>query len=184
MKDITVQEFINIYNKKKSDQEKQDYIKSLVKIKYMPFVTKMTLAEKIIENSYWDNIEKKDVVKINSPIRHILHVYTIINNYTYVKIDNKNLADEYDALNKEGLATEFIRAIGDDVAEFTAIEEMTAQDFMTNHYGTQAFIQSQVTRLSDVLKEVGTALSPVITDALKDVSKEDIVSAIKVLAEG
>ena len=30
MKDITVQEFINTYNKKESDQEKQDYIKSMV----------------------------------------------------------------------------------------------------------------------------------------------------------
>ena len=35
MKDITVQKFINTYNKKESDQEKQDYIKSMVKIEYM-----------------------------------------------------------------------------------------------------------------------------------------------------
>mgnify|MGYP000054921637 FL=1 len=46
MKDITVQEFINTYNKKESDQEKQDYIESMVKIEYMPINTKMTLAEK------------------------------------------------------------------------------------------------------------------------------------------
>lgn len=184
MKDITVQEFINTYNKKESDQEKLDYIKSMVKIEYMPFVTKMTLSEKIIENAYWDDIEKKNIVKVNSPIRHILHVYTIINNYTYVKIDNKKMADEYDELNKEGLVTEFIKIIGDDVTEFTAIEEMTAQDFMTNHYGTQAFIQNQVTRVNDVLKQVGTSLAPVFAEALKGVSKKDIVSAIKVLAEG
>ena len=44
MKDITVQEFINTYNKKESDQEKQDYIESMVKIEYMPINTKMTLA--------------------------------------------------------------------------------------------------------------------------------------------
>lgn len=82
MKDITVQKFINTYNKKESDKEKQDYIKSMVKIEYMPINTKMTLAEKIVENAYWKDIEKKDIVSVSSPVRHVLHVYTIINNYT------------------------------------------------------------------------------------------------------
>lgn len=182
MKDMTVQEFINTYNKKESDQEKQDFIKSMVKIEYMPINTKMTLAEKIVENAYWKDVEKKDIVSVSSTVRHVLHVYTVINNYTYVHMDNKTMAEDYDMLNMKGLAVELIKAIGEDVVKFTAIEEMTAQDFMTNHYGTQAFIQNQVTRVNDTLKEIGTALSPVITEALKDVSKDEIVGFIKALA--
>lgn len=182
MKDITVQEFINAYIKKESDQEKQDYIKSMVKIEYMPINTKMTLAEKIIENAYWKDIEKKDIINVSSPVRHVLHVYTIINNYTYVHMDNKTMAEDYDSLNMKGLAVELIKAIGEDVAEFTAIEEMTAQDFMTNNYGTKAFIQSQVTRVNDVLKEVGTTLAPVFVEAMKDMSKEDIVNFVKAIS--
>ena len=161
MKDITVQEFINTYNKKESDQEKQDYIESMVKIEYMPINTKMTLAEKIVENAYWKDVEKKDIVSVSSPVRHVLHVYTIINNYTYIHMDNKTMAEDY---------------------EFTAIEEMTAQDFMTNHYGTQAFIQNQVTRLNDVLKQVGTSLAPVFAEAMKDISKEDIIKLVKAIS--
>ena len=182
MKDITVQEFINTYIKKESDQEKQDYIKSMVKIEYMPINTKMTLAEKIIENAYWKDIEKKDIINVSSPVRHVLHVYTIINNYTYVHMDNKTMAEDYDSLNMKGLAVELIKAIGEDVAEFTAIEEMTAQDFMTNNYGTKAFIQSQVTRINDVLKEVGTTLAPVFVEAMKDMSKEDIINFVKAIS--
>lgn len=182
MKDITVQEFINTYIKKESDQEKQDYIKSMVKIEYMPINTKMTLTEKIIENAYWKDIEKKDIINVSSPVRHVLHVYTIINNYTYVHMDNKTMAEDYDSLNMKGLAVELIKAIGEDVAEFTAIEEMTAQDFMTNNYGTKAFIQSQVTRVNDVLKEVGTTLAPVFVEAMKDMSKEDIVNFVKAIS--
>ena len=165
MKDITVQEFINTYNKKESDQEKQDYIESMVKIEYMPINTKMTLAEKIVENAYWKDVEKKDIVSVSSPVRHVLHVYTIINNYTYIHMDNKTMAEDYDYLNR-----------------FTAIEEMTAQDFMTNHYGTQAFIQNQVTRLNDVLKQVGTSLAPVFAEAMKDISKEDIIKLVKAIS--
>ncbi len=182
MKDITVQEFVNTYNSKESNQEKQDYIKSMVKIEYMPINMKMTLAEKIVENAYWKDIEKKDIVSVSSPVRHVLHVYTVINNYTYVHMDNKTMAEDYDALNREGLAVELIKAIGTDVAEFTAIEEMTAQDFMTNHYGTQAFIQNQITRVNDVLKEVGTALAPAFAEAMKGMSKEDIVNFVKALS--
>ena len=182
MKDITVQKFINTYIKKESDQEKQDYIKSMVKIEYMPINTKMTLAEKIIENAYWKDIEKKDIINVSSPVRHVLHVYTIINNYTYVHMDNKTMAEDYDSLNMKGLAVELIKAIGEDVAEFTAIEEMTAQDFMTNNYGTKAFIQSQVTRVNDVLKEVGTTLAPVFVEAMKDMSKEYIVNFVKAIS--
>lgn len=182
MKDITVQEFINTYIKKESDQEKQDYIKSMVKIEYMPINTKMTLAEKIIENAYWKDIEKKDIINVSSPVRHVLHVYTIINNYTYVHMDNKTMAEDYDSMNMKGLAVELIKAIGEDVAEFTAIEEMTAQDFMTNNYGTKAFIQSQVTRINDVLKEVGTTLAPVFVEAMKDMNKEDIINFVKAIS--
>lgn len=182
MKDITVQEFINTYIKKESDQEKQDYIKSMVRIEYMPINTKMTLAEKIIENAYWKDIEKKDIINVSSPVRHVLHVYTIINNYTYVHMDNKTMAEDYDSLNMKGLAVELIKAIGEDVAEFTAIEEMTAQDFMTNNYGTKAFIQSQVTRVNDVLKQVGTSLAPVFAETMKDMSKEDIINFVKAIS--
>lgn len=78
MKDITVQEFINTYNKKESDQEKQDYIESMVKIEYMPINTKMTLAEKIVENAYWKDVEKKDIVSVSSPVRHVLHLFHIM----------------------------------------------------------------------------------------------------------
>ena len=81
-----------------------------------------------------------------------------------------------------GLVVELIKAIGNDVAEFTAIEEMTAQDFMTNHYGTQAFIQNQVTRVNDVLKQVGTSLAPVFAEAMKDISKEDIIKLVKAIS--
>ena len=182
MKDITVQEFINTYNKKESDKEKQDYIKSMVKIEYMPINTKMTLAEKIVENAYWKDVEKKDIVSVSSPVRHVLHVYTIINNYTYVHMDNKTMAEDYDSLNMKGLAVELIKAIGEDVAEFTAIEEMTAQDFMTNNYGTKAFIQSQVTRINDVLQQVDTTLAPVFVEAMKDMSKEDIINFVKAIS--
>lgn len=183
MKDITVQEFIDIYNKKESDQEKQDYLKSLVKIDYMPYTTKITLTEKIIENSYWKDTEKKDLIEVNSPIRHILHVYTVVNNYTYIHIDNKRMAEDYDLLEKDRLVEKIIAIIGDDVKDFSVIEEMAAQDFMTNHYGTKAFLQEQSTRLRDVIKEVGTSLAPVFADALKDLSKDDIVNFVKAISK-
>lgn len=182
MKNISVKEFVDTFNKKESDQEKQDYINEIVKIQYMPISNKMTLAEKIIENEYWKDTEKKDVVSISTPVRHVLHVYTIINNYTYIHMDNKTMSEDYDILSQSGLIVAIFDAIGNDVKDFSAIEEMTAQDFMTNHYGFQAFVQDQVTRVNDVLKEVGASLSPVITDALKDVSKDDLVNMVKMLA--
>ena len=183
MKDITVQEFINIYNKKESDQEKQDYLESLIKIEYMPFTTKMTLAEKIVENAYWKDAEKKDFIEVNSPIRHILHVYTVINNYTYIHIDNKRMAEDYDLLEQDKLGERIIEAIGGDVECFSVVEEMSAKDFMTNHYGTKAFLQEQSVRLQDVIKEVGTTLAPVFADALKDLSKDDIVKFVKAISK-
>ena len=53
---------------------------------------------------------------------------------------------------------------------------------MTNHYGTQAFIQNQVTRVNDVLKQVGTSLAPVFAEAMKDISKEDIIKLVKAIS--
>ena len=182
MNNISVKEFVDTFNKKESDQEKQDYINEIVKIQYMPISNKMTLAEKIIENAYWKDIEKKDVVSISTPVRHVLHVYTIINNYTYIHMDNKTMAEDYDMLSQNGLIVAIFDTIGNDVKDFSAIEEMTAQDFMTNHDGFQAFVQDQVTRVNNVLKEIGTSLSPVISDALKDVSKDDLINMVKMLA--
>ena len=92
------------------------------------------------------------------------------------------MAEDYDYLNRDGLVVKLINEIGNDVTEFTAIEEMTAHDFLTNHYGTQAFIQNQVTRINDVLKQVGASLAPVFAEAMKDISKEDIVKFVKVIS--
>lgn len=178
MNNITVKDFVDTYNNLETDIEKQNYISSIIKTYYIPIQEKMFLAEKIIANTYWDDLDKKNKVEVSSINRYILHVYTIINNYTYIHMDNGNMGEEYDMLAKYGLVSIILNSI-EDVKEFNSVENMAADDFMVNNYGSKAYLQDQINRISELVKDGLSFLQPTLVEIVKDIPKENIIQFVK-----
>ena len=87
----------------------------------MPHSEKLVAAELIVKNSSYailkneetGEMKKTNRIKINSPMRYILFVMTVIDKYTNLKVNFKDVLPEYDYLNKNGLIEIIFNKIGD-----------------------------------------------------------------------
>ena len=83
-KKATVEEFVKKYNQFSSTELKANYVKSMVdENKYIDYLVKVKYAQDIISISCLD---KNGNIKLNSPKRYSLYIYTIINLYTYIEV--------------------------------------------------------------------------------------------------
>ena len=89
-KDIyTVKEFCEKYNVTNVEQTKQAFVEKIMNPHYVSYETKITICEKIIENSYYKKNEDGETKKlhINSPAQYMLYCLNLIKHYTNIKVD-------------------------------------------------------------------------------------------------
>jgi hypothetical protein len=172
---ISVKDFVEGYEKCAIDSLKDRYIKEKVKVvQYVPYLTKVALAENIVkQSSYARNeegkIEQPERIKVNSALRYVLFVTTVIKTYTNIDFDGADMMTGFDTLNECGLVEAIFEKIAEkELAEFRTVLDMALEDFMVNEYETHTFISRQVTRVTDVL---GVFLEPLLP-TLKELSKK------------
>lgn len=177
-KNFSVKEFVSKYTSTAKQMRTSFFSNELKTEEYINYNKKLLLAEKIVKLSTYATepvIKNGEVVKdengnvqyrqtnqirVNSCMRYVLFVYTIIQNYTNINMDNTKLLDEFDLLNKEGLIEQIFAIINEkEIQEFNKVVQMTFDDFMVNNATPQSFISNQVQRVTDVL---GALLQPVV----------------------
>ena len=157
---ITIDKLIDGYSKRTSIKMKEEYLKAVIKIKpYVGYGVKMVIADRIIQNSCL----KDGRVHIDSCKKYILYVYALIDTYTNIEITEKAWLFEYDSLDSLGLIEPILALIPEkEIATFKTILDMKHNDLMTNRYGTYAFIEDQVNRITSVTPEISKAFAPLI----------------------
>lgn len=197
---MTIKEFINGYNKINSNNTtlQTKYIKDNLKIKdYIPFETKFTIANKIVQISTFKkdikNGEYTDKVIINSPIRYLFFCKAVIELYTNLTCEDDNWANEYDMLKSSGLldlimygGSPFVSE--SEITEFKTILDMVYQDVISNNATLQARVSKQFERFSDVGKVLIDTFSTQILDKIGSISDDkisDFVNGlVNVIAKG
>lgn len=91
---MKVNEFIEKYNEA---ENKDEFIKGVLKEEYIPFELKISDCDRIIKSSSYTNTEP-NMFKQNSPSRKMLFLLTIINRYTEIEIDFNEALEEYNNL--------------------------------------------------------------------------------------
>ena len=170
----TIREFVKKYNLIATDRLKEDYLKDNLHIKtYLPFLTKVTLADKLAKVTTLD----KDTgnVNVKSDANYLLFCRTIIEYYTDLQVETEGFYEEYDLLNESGLLDKIMQMIPEkEINEFKMICDMKKSDLLQNKYENHAFISEQVTRFGEL---IGTILKPAldkISEQLENLSDEDI----------
>lgn len=170
----TVKEFVEKYNAIATDRLKEDYLKDNLHIKtYLPFLTKVTLADKLAKVTTLD----KDAgnVNVKSDANYLFFCRTIIEYYTDLQVETEGFCEEYDLLNESGLLDKIMQMIPEkEINEFKMICDMKKSDLLQNKYENHAFISEQVTRFGEL---IGTILKPAldkISEQLENLSDEDI----------
>lgn len=202
IKKIGIKEFVEEYNKR-IPQLQEDYIKdNLVVTKYVPFVKKDALAQKLVDVStykYEDYTKedgtigrrKTDIIQVNSTVQYLFFCRTIIENYTNLTIETEGFFEEYDMLKSSGLLDKLMVSTEtrpslipmEEIAELRSLVSMKQSDAMTNYATPQAYISNQVERFGTLLS---VTLKPVlnkIADSLNTMNEEDAEALAKRLEE-
>ena len=180
-KDFKVKSFVEEYEKCSNNDDKAKFLKSNLKTeKYISYADKLTLAENIINHSSYAMVREDGVLKqtdriaLNSPMRYILFVMTIVDKYTNIEVDFKNIMPDFDALNFNGLIEVVFEKVGDkETAEFNTVVDMVLNDFMANKYQFRNYISDTFSRFSGLVEKCAPLIEN-ITSKLDSMSEEDM----------
>lgn len=180
-KDFNVKSFVEEYEKYSNNDDKAKFLKSKLKTeKYLPYADKLTFAQNIVNHSSYAMIKEDGVLKktdriaLNSPMRYILFVMTVVDKYTNIEVNFKNIMPDFDALNFNSLIEVIFEKIGDkETAEFNTVVEMVLNDFMANKYQFKNYIDDTLLKVSGLVKKCAPLIDN-ITSKLDSMSEEDI----------
>lgn len=179
-KDFNVKNFVEEYEKQITEADKAQFLKAKLKYeKYMPYAEKLFIAENIIQSSSYamvkdgDTLKKTDRIQINSPMRYILFVMTIVNKYTNIEVNFSNIMPEFDYLNKNNLIEIICDKIGDkEVAEFNTVVEMVLNDFMSNKFEFKNYVSETLSKVYGLIEKCAPLIDNILSK-LDNISEED-----------
>ena len=171
---MKIKDFVEKYSVIATDRLKENYLNDNLHIKaYLPFLTKVTLADKLAKVTILD----KDTgnVNIKSDVNYLLFCRMIVEQYTDLQVETEGFYEEYDLLNEFGLLDKIMQMIPEkEIAEFNTICDMKKSDLLQNKYENHAFIADQVDRFGTL---IGVTLKPVlekISEQIENMSDEDV----------
>ena len=181
---MKITSFMTQYRFKKTDEEKEEMVKSHIKNEYVPFEKKADVAKAIVDATlYRDEVgingEKHKVLHIDSVAKHMLTYMALVDLYTDIdrsKADGKML-DEFNMLNGSGVLDLIVKNIDQrELGEFKKILDMVCDDIVSNEYENHAFIKQQVERFLELFNAVITPiLSQIDVNNIKDIISQNIV---------
>ena len=149
---ITVNELIAKYNLKRSDEEKYKYLQDTIDIvQHVDYSNIIALADMIVERSCLD---KNGNLNVDSCMKYMLYVYTLIDKYTNVVADASNWSYEYDQLEKYGLIDFIISMIPErEVNKLNKTVSMKTADLIENNNNIYNFLSKRFEELKPFIGE-------------------------------
>ena len=167
---MKIKEFAEKYNAIATDRLKEDYLNNNLHIKtYLPFLTKVTLADKLAKVTTLD----KDTgnVNVKSDVNYLLFCRMIIEQYTDLQVETEGFYEEYDLLNEFGLLDKIMQMIPEkEIAEFKMICDMKKDDIIFNQSTPKAFVNQQIERITNI---ASVTLKPVLDKLATELENMD-----------
>lgn len=178
---ITIDKLIDGYLKRTSIKMKEEYLKTVIKVKpYVSYGVKIFLADTIIKTSCL----RDGRVYIDSCKKYLLYIYALIDTYTNIEINQKELVFQYDRLDSLGLIEPILSLVSEkERATFKTILDMKLDDLMTNKYGIYAYIDDQMDRFTTIAPEIAKVFTPLIDKLSKQVETLDENKIEKMLSK-
>lgn len=176
-KTLNIEEMVKEYTSTTNKVAREKFMEKIQVEPYISYAAKMLYARKIVESTSWNNDNQK--IEIDSPIRYLLYVYTLISVYTNVDMHREDMLAEYDALTSAGLTDMIISKIPEvERKEFDTVLKMVSDDYYTNHFETHAYIDSLVDRIRNIVENFVSPISGEIVRGFDKLSSEEVATAI------
>lgn len=181
---MKIKDFVEKYSVIATDRLKGNYLNDNLHIKtYLPFLTKVTLADKLAKITTLD----KDTgnVNVKSDVNYLLFCRMIVEQYTDLQVETEGFYEEYDLLNEFGLLDKIMQKIPEkEIAEFKMICDMKKDDIIFNQSTPKAFVNQQIERITNI---ASVTLKPVLdklATELENIDDEKITKLSKALEKG
>lgn len=183
VKKYTVTEFCKKYTETNVDQTKVALVQNVMNSQYVPYEMKITICEKIIENSYYKTTERDGIktrkFHVNSPVQYMLYCLWLIKQYTYIEVDFSKSLDEFNLLNSLDVLNVIYSYIPEkELKEFQMILEMIENDVVQNEYETHAFISNQIERFGELVGRFADPAVSKLIELFNNTSDDKIVGMI------
>lgn len=179
VKKYTVAEFCKKYTETNIEQTKEALIQNIMNPQYVPYEMKITICEKIIENSYYKTIERDGVktrrLHVDSPVQYMLYCLWMVKQYTHIEIDFTKSLEEFNMLNEiEMFDIIFSNVPEREFKEFRMILDMVENDTLQNEYENHAFISNQVERFGELIGVVAKPAIEKLYDVFENIDEDTI----------
>ena len=142
---MKVDEFIRKYN---SAKDKDKFLTNCIKVQYVPYHEKMSDCEMIIIST----TKMDNEFKINSPMRFMLFITTLLSRYTEIGED-EDLLTVFETLDENNLVDQIISKIPEkEYAAYNTILNMELDDYMENNRSITAYISNKIKELEIPIK--------------------------------
>lgn len=150
---MTVQEFVNKYN---DAIDKNNFMKSIYKLKYVPYEDKISDCKRILKVTSYTNTEP-NLFKQDTVSRNMLFFLTVIDRYTIIDINFTKALEEYNLLcsvNMDLLFEDYYgfdlalpKFVGDEVTRYNNILDNLTSDLLENERSMIGYLDSKLASL-------------------------------------
>ena len=180
----TVKKICKKYNETNVEQTKQALIEKIMNPHYVPYEMKITVCEKIIENSYYkkNNDGENKKLHINSPAQYMLYCLWLVKQYTNIEVDFSKSLEEFNMLNENELIDIIFSNIPErELKEFRMILDMVENDVIQNEYEMHAYISNQIERFGELFGHVVKPSLDRVSEVLENMDETTINKITKSL---
>lgn len=168
MEKIKINEFVEKFETLKTGEEKSEMMKLIVINTYVPFNTKYIYSKLLADECCYEHVTKTDSdgkpfnektgkIKKDSGLQYHLFWRSVIDLYTNLE-RGESFVDDYDNLVRTGILPAIVSAIPKgEFDEFNRLCDYAVTDLLYNTNSPQAFVSSQIERVSTIL---GAFLNP------------------------
>ena len=133
--------FIDEYMVSKDPKAKEKIVKSHVVTTYLDYAKKIEESKKIVKYSCYD---ADGNFVINSPIRFMLFMMSVIRNYTDLEFSTENPIGQFDLIMKYDIGNVFISNFAEDYKSFETVLKMVFDDEYENQRSMVSFIEHKM----------------------------------------
>ena len=170
-KTYTVQELVEKYDNRTSDELKERLLDTIQIKEYVPYMTKRLFAKTILDRAFY----RDGKIHKDSLMKQMLYVQALILMYTNIKIDAENLIDEYDSLNSRHIIGYILAKIPEsELLMFEGMVQMMFDDAYFNEYEIHAYLTNQLTKFYPMISDKLNNLMDAITNVLQKLDPKTI----------
>ncbi len=146
---MDIGKFVDEYSKLKDESARERLMSKHIMTTYLPYAKKIGEAQKILDMSCYNQDDHS--FSINTPIRYMLFIMSIVRNYTDLEFSTETGAEQFDLLEKYSITEMIINLIQDDYEKFDVILKMMLDDLMINERSTISFIEKKLETIMETL---------------------------------